>query len=109
VPNGFQLTRGGVAVPLAEVDEEMCRHFEEPCDPVRYFRAWYDCIGYDLAMGRSFEEIKTIYGAPEYADSGLLAVAEWLQANFSPRSWYEPSSPRGNTNAWPCLKIISQR
>lgn len=99
MPNCFQLTRGGVAVPLATIDEEMCRHFDEPCDPDRYFRAWYACIGWDLAMGRSFEEIKKIYAGPEYDGSGLLAVAEWLEANFAPRSWYEPSSYRGNTNA----------
>jgi hypothetical protein len=98
MPNCFQLIRNGEAVPLLTIDAEMCRHFEEPCDPDRYFREWYGCIGYDLARGRSFEEIKAIYAAPEYAESGLLPVAEWLDANFAPQSWYEPSSRSRNTN-----------
>lgn len=98
MPNCFQLTRNGEAVPLAKIDEEMCRHFNAPCDPDRYFREWYGSIGYDLAMGRSFEEIKTLYGAPEYAEFGLVPIAEWLEANFKPRSWYEPSSRRQNTD-----------
>ncbi len=91
MPNCFQLLRDGAAVPLSEIDEEMCRHLGEPCDPNRYFREWYDLIGYDLAMGRSFEQIETIYASPEWAESGLLPVVQWLRANFTPRSWYEPS------------------
>jgi hypothetical protein len=94
MPNCFQLIRSGDAVPLVEIDEEMCLHFGEPCDPKRYFRGWYDCIGYDLAMGRSFEEVKATYAAQEWTDSGLLPVAEWLESNFSIRSWAESSSLR---------------
>jgi hypothetical protein len=90
MPSCFQLLRNGTAVPLTEIDEEMCRHFGEPCDPKRWFREWYDCIGYDLSMGRTFEDIAKTYAAPEYAD--LLDVAQWLAANFTPRSWYEPKS-----------------
>ncbi len=96
MPNCFQLLRGDEAVPLITVDEEMCAHFGEPCDPDRYFRGWYDCIGFDLAMGRSFDAIKAIYAGPDWVDSGLLPVAEWLAANFTSRSWYEPSH-RGKT------------
>ena len=89
MPNCFQLLRGDVAVPLSEIDEEMCRHFGEPCDSNRYFREWHDLIGYDLAMGRSFEQIEATYAGPKWADSGLLPIAQWLRANFTPRSWYE--------------------
>ena len=92
MPNCFQLIRNGKAVPLVKIDEEMCLHFGEPCDPDRYFRCWYDCIGYDLAAGRSFEEIKVTYAAPTWDDSGLLPIVEWLESNFSSRSWYEPRS-----------------
>lgn len=91
MPNCFQLLRGGEAVPFNTVDEEMCAHFGEPCDADRYFRKWYNCIGWNLAMGRSFDEIKAIYSEPNWADSGLLPVVEWLAANFTPSSWYEPS------------------
>ncbi len=89
MPNCFQLLRDGAAVPLSEIDEEMCRHFEEHCDPEVYFRDWYSSIGYDLAMGRSFEQIEAIYASPEWAEFGLLPIAQWLRANFTPRSWHE--------------------
>lgn len=92
MPNCFQLTRDGQAVGLVQIDEEMCRHFGEPCHPERWFRAWYDCIGFDLAAGKSFAEVRAIYAAPAWADSGLLPVAEWLEAHFTPRSWYERRS-----------------
>lgn len=96
MPNCLKLLRDGIAVPLVQIDEEMCRHFGEPIHPRLYFRAWYECIGWNLAMGRSFEEIRAIYADPEWADSGLSAVAQWLEAHFTPQSWHEISSPRGN-------------
>ena len=99
MPNCFQLIRNGKAVPLVKIDEELCLHFKEPCNADRYFREWYDCIGYDLALGHSFEKIKVTYAAPEYAESGLLPVAEWLEANFTPQSWYEPSSRSRDTSS----------
>ena len=98
MPNCFKLIRNGEAVPLVKIDEEMCLHFQEPCNEDRYFREWYGCIGYDLAMGHSFEKIKATYAAPEYAEFGLLAVAEWLEANFTPQSWYESSSRSRDTS-----------
>lgn len=98
MPNCFKLIRNGEAVPLAKIDEEMCLHFAEPCDENRYFREWYICIGYDLAQGHSFEKIKAAYAAPEYAEFGLVPVVEWLEANFTPQSWYEPSSRSRSRN-----------
>lgn len=95
MPNCFQLLRDGAAVPLSEIDQEMCRHFEEHCDPEVYFRDWYSSIGYDLAMGRSFEQIEAIYAIPEWAESGLLPVVQWLRANFTPSSWYERRATPG--------------
>jgi len=92
MPNCFRLIRAGEAVLLQQVDEEMCRHFGEPCHPKLWFRSWYDCIGFDLAMGRSFAEVKEIYAGPAWVDSGLLPVAEWLEANFTVEAWYEMSS-----------------
>lgn len=92
MPNCFQLLRNGEAVALTEIDDELRLHFGEPADPDQYFREWYSCIGRDLAMGRTFAEIRTIYAGAEWTDSGLRPVAEWLAANFTARSWYEPSS-----------------
>lgn len=104
MPNCFQLVRDGSAVPLVQVDEEMCRHFGEPCDSDRYFRAWYATIGYDLAMGRTFEEIRAIYSAPEWTEAELGPVVDWLAANFSPRSWYEHKGANTGSSCGPVDK-----
>jgi hypothetical protein len=94
MPNCFQLLRAGVAVPLHAVDEEMCRHFEAPCDPDYFFEGWYGTIGFDLAKGDSFAVIRATYAA----HPALVQVADWLEANFTVRSWYElkshPKDPR---------------
>jgi hypothetical protein len=69
MPNCFQLCRDGQAVALQQIDEEMCNHFNAPCDPVRWFRGWYDFIGFDLATGRDFAQIRAIYEAdPDLSD-----------------------------------------
>jgi hypothetical protein len=69
----------------------MCSHFGVPCDPARYYAEWYINVGWDLAHGDSLAEIRT-----RHEDGTVLArVVDWLAANFTPRSWYEPrSGPR---------------
>jgi hypothetical protein len=85
MPNCFQLLRDGAAVPLAAIDEEMCRHFESPCHPIYYYANWYDTIGYKLAMGQSFDQIReTLTAYPQ-----LVKIANWLEQNFAVSSWYE--------------------
>lgn len=85
MPSCFQLLRDGVAVPLVQIDEEMCRHFEAPCHPTRYYESWYDAIGYELAMGRSFEQIRVTLA--EYPQ--LVEIANWLDHQFTVSSWHE--------------------
>lgn len=85
MPNCFQLLRDGVAVTLATIDEEMCRHFGAQCDPVRYYEAWYDAIGWELAMGRSFDQIRVTLA--EYPQ--LVEIATWLEQNFTSNAWHE--------------------
>lgn len=85
MPNCFQLLRDGSALPLNQIDEEICRHFNEPCHKTRYYQGWYDTIGFDLAAGQSFDQIRTAY-----ADfPKLVEIANWLEANFTVRHWYE--------------------
>jgi polysaccharide deacetylase 2 family uncharacterized protein YibQ len=85
MPNCFQLLRDGAAVPLADVDAEICLHFDVPCSPTSYYEFWYDAIGYSLAQGRTFDEIRATY-----ADSPrLVEIANWIEARFTVRSWYE--------------------
>ena len=88
MPNCFQLHRDGAAVSFLIVDEEMCRHFDAACHPTRYFEGWYDTIGYGLAAGDSFDQIRSTY-----ADFPILVrVADWIEANFTPVRWYETRS-----------------
>ncbi len=89
MPNCFQLLRGDAAVPLLQVDEEMCRHFNEPCDPKRWLEFWYDIIGYELARGKSFDEVRSYVAATYPETPRLIKIADWLEANFSVRHWVE--------------------
>lgn len=91
MPSCFQLTRDGAAVPLNQVDEEMCRYFNAACHPTRYFEGWYDTIGFFLATGKTFDQIRVIF-----ADvPSLVKIADWLEASFTPDHWYElKSHPR---------------
>jgi hypothetical protein len=85
MPNCFQLLRDGAAVPLNEIDAEMCRHFNVPCHSTLYYEAWYDTVGHDLAAGQSFDQIRSTY-----ADfPRLVEVASWIEKHFTVRSWYE--------------------
>lgn len=85
MPNCFQLIKNGEAVDLNAVDEELCQHFGEEVHPVRYFEAWFDCVGSLLAAGRSFDEVRSAYkDVPR-----LVGVVDYLEKNFTVRSWYE--------------------
>lgn len=95
MPNCFQLCRDGAAVPLLDIDEEMCRYFGVACDPKAWHHAWYDIVGYALAMGRTFDEIRA-----RYEDPHLREIVDWLANNFTPRAWYElKSHPRPDGGA----------
>jgi hypothetical protein len=88
MPSCFQLIRDGDAVPLSQVDEEMCRHFDAECHPTCYFEGWHDAIGFFLATGRTFDQIRVIYAD----DPTLVRIADWLESNFTSRHWYETKS-----------------
>ncbi len=87
MPNCFQLYRNGTAVPLNIIDEEMCRYFSADCHPTRYFMAWYDWVGYFLAMGKTFDEIRALSRDGELAY--LIEIIDWIEAHFQPTSWHE--------------------
>lgn len=96
MPNCFQLTRKSDVesgpVVLAKIDEEMCLHFNVPCDPKHWCYQWYDIIGLRLAMGESFEEMRKDFSdcviqwkdkplvVKEYEE--LIKISIWLEANF---------------------------
>lgn len=101
MPNCFTLSRksnlDAGPVPLNTIDAEMCQFFNEPVDPKEFCRNWYGIIGFDLAKGKSFEQIRTDYQGSHDVDylgnrdlwTKLIEIVDWLDANFTTDSWYE--------------------
>ena len=107
MPNCFQLydktKPGDGPVVLQEVDRLMCEHFEQPCDAVEWLNGWYNCIGFRLACGKSFEEIRQQFkgyieedkqrGNPnqrvEFYENSLLILG-WLEEHYATNSFYSP-------------------
>ena len=76
-----------IRVPLVEVDERMCAHFDQPCDPKHYLAGWYDSIGLSLALGMSFDEIVEQNTNGEYPWEAGAAIASWLSRHFRAECW----------------------
>ncbi len=103
MPNCFQLVRKAKPeegpVRLVLIDEELCNHFKVDCDPVKWFHGWYDFIGYGLAAGKSFAEIRTIctdlVSNKDDADGKMhwqrmVEIADYLNEHFTSDAWYDP-------------------
>lgn len=102
MPNCFQLTRkdrpeeGPVA--FHQIDKEMCEFFNEPEDPKYWYVAWYDCIGFRLACGKTFDQIEEefekgcrenyIASDQEFMEK-QLKVVQWLKERFTSNAWVE--------------------
>lgn len=76
---------GQQAVPenFTEIDNAMCQHFGVEPDPDYFYRSWYDLIGFGLAVGRTYAELREL--APGYAP-----VIDWLEANYTVKAYYCP-------------------
>ena len=102
MPNCFQLTRKSELdkgpVKLDQIDQEMCDHFKEPCDPKKWYCWWYDIIGFKLAMGKTFDQIKDDLKSErdkaeendiKQVNQKWLDITEWLDENFTSNAWYQ--------------------
>lgn len=98
--NCFSLTRksdiGAGPVSFQVIDEEMCKFFNQPCDPVKYMDEWYDIIGFNLAMDLSFDKqrVKYIEKSKQGNELGefcknLVKIIDWLDENFTYDAWAE--------------------
>jgi hypothetical protein len=90
MPACFQLYRkadGENAEPVAfqTIDEEMCAHFNVPCDPVKYLHGWYDNIGFSLAIGKNWDQMREIFKTP-----GTHAIIDFLEARYTPSAFWQP-------------------
>lgn len=104
MPNCFTLTRKNAPeagpVVLNTIDNEMCAYFGVTPDQERYYCYWYDIIGFKLALGKSWdqikEDLKVILAQYEKEEleherqfqSRLLEIANWLEENFTTNAWY---------------------
>jgi len=89
MPICFQLIRDGEPASPSQVDEEICRHFGEEPHPKWYYHGWYDCVGGDLAAGKSFDEIRAFWTD---CDPRLVEIADWIEQRSEVRHWYETRS-----------------
>jgi hypothetical protein len=73
------------AVEFADVDEEMCQHFQVNCCPQHYYKGWYGWVGIALKTGHGFDYLrrmwlKTTDGSEDQWRH--LEIIDWLDANF---------------------------
>jgi hypothetical protein len=89
MPACFQLYRktdtAAGPVKFSTIDDELCAHLGVPVHPTNYHCGWYSSIGLGLAMGNSWDRLREIFSD----DSHQLAIINWMDANFTPNSWYE--------------------
>jgi hypothetical protein len=86
MPNCFTLTPIGKTEPalLTSVDEAICNHFGAPVDPVKYYFGWFDCIGFRLATGSSFDKMEAEFSAEdEDYYRRMLEIVKFLKANYT--------------------------
>lgn len=81
----FQLTPKGLTEPstLQAVDAAICDHLGVETDSERWYADWYGFVGLALAFGKSWGEIREEVSF----DSDLIAVCNFLEANYEVRCW----------------------
>ena len=98
MPACFTLTRKGESKPasLQAIDDEMRIEFGEEPDPERWLWGWYDTIGLGLALGRDWTQLREQFAEdPDESERTnmfrrrMLAVIDWLEANYVPNTWAE--------------------
>lgn len=86
----FSLTKRGKTEPVSlnQLDEDVCKMLNKPCDPDKFCRGWYDIIGFRLALGKEWSEIVELFLPVEDAyDLDMLAICAYLQANYTSNCW----------------------
>ena len=87
MPNCFTLTKKGEDKParFQVIDDEMREHFGEPPNANKWLLGWYDCVGLALACGRTWDEIREVFGdSHEY-----LKIIDYLEERYVSDCWFE--------------------
>lgn len=104
MPACFQLydksKPGEGPVVLPRIDEAICLALSVPCDPIKYYNYWFDSIGFRLAIGKTFDQIREEFkgyvaeekakdnaGGVEYYETSLKIV-DYLDERYSPNSFH---------------------
>ena len=69
---------------IIEIDSLLCKGLGVECHPVHWHRGWVDSIGFSLACGKTWNEIREIW---EECDE-LIPVIDWLEANTEAEGHY---------------------
>ena len=98
MPNCFTLTRKGESQPasMQAIDDLLRIEFGEEPDPEQWLWGWYDTIGFGLALGKNWAQLREQF-AEDPAESERtnlarrrkLAVIYWLEANYVSNAWAE--------------------
>ena len=108
MPNCFHLFRKSAPeagpVSLNRIDEELCRELGVEVHPRNWVVSWYDIIGFKLAMGRTWTEIRAelLQTEEEFLPpegprreehhaqyNQLLTCLNYLRQNFTISAWAE--------------------
>lgn len=96
MPACFTLTKIGENFPtsLIAVDNAICEHLGVTPSPKYYYHGWYDSIGFRLAIGKTFAEIRNDFRNGMSKPEGehyyglMLKILEYLIANYEPNAWH---------------------
>jgi hypothetical protein len=102
MPACFQLYRKSdetkTPINLPTIDDEICAHFGVEPDLVRYYMEWFGIIGFDIACTdypsfaktkAKLEQRKLEARSHDIYYTKLIAVCDFLEENFVPRSFYQ--------------------
>jgi hypothetical protein len=91
MPNCFHLTPKGGTEPekLSVVDDKMRAFFSAPADPDKYYLGWFDWLGFGLAVGRSFDDMRKDSAGACEEYSPHLALLSWVEEHYTPSAWSE--------------------
>ncbi len=87
MPNCFQLIDKETNEPavFAHIDDRLCEHLGVEPDKKKFLYNWYDTIGLGLAMGKTWDEMRTWWAN----DSPKQNVINFLEQNYTPDAWRE--------------------
>ena len=87
MPNCFTLTQKGNDEPstFVDIDEKLCAHLGVEPHPKNYLYGWYDSIGLGVAMGKTWDQMRTWWDN----DSPMQEVINYLEEHYIPDAWYQ--------------------